>query len=195
MSFDPENPDDAQIFAAATISDPVIESRRFGSGALSLPVYSGSVPSAAAQAVCADVRREIERGSDGIRRLAAMVVEFPWILRLPEMHAHLDQLEGRGERQAIARIIGAPHRGRPHDSRLHIVAIVDALRSIHGCSIKRACELAIEGADPMNSIRGIDVRTMRSRYSEQKARHDRYVGEFYVPGADLMPCPWSPGRR
>ena len=111
------------------------------------------------------------------------------------MHAHLDRLAARGEGQAIARIIGAPHRGRPHESRLHIVAIVDSLRAIHGCGIKRACELAIEGADPMNSIRGIDVRTMQSRYSEQKARHDRYVGEFYVPGAELMSYPWSPSRR
>ena len=125
-----------------------------------------------------------------IRKLGRLVQCFPGVVLCHRRVAEfLDDLWERGEYVAVKRIVGEPHRGRPHESHYPEIAMIDRLLAKGYPSIAAAardlCKLGVFKHPP----------SVQNNYSRYKKDYDVWNKGYRVALGNFQSSPWSSPAR
>ena len=125
-----------------------------------------------------------------VRDLIRLAHDFPNItLRVPEFHEAMNDLMRHGRREAVARIMGWPRRGRKTESHFYLVVLVDRFLE-QGCRSVGEAALRVRGQFGAQLAK--DVAAIRNDYSRYKPLYDLFRASKYVPGEERADARWNP---
>jgi hypothetical protein len=137
-----------------------------------------------------DAVRDCARGGDrpdpkAIRTLARLVEVKPeFAYRVPEFDEYLRWLTERGAATILARIVGHARTGRPRESYLFLVALIDRIQEREDCSVAKAAAIARKRYPQLLPL---SVESIRNRYSEARELYRAVNGTQYASAAGLLP--------
>lgn len=126
-----------------------------------------------------------------IRTLARLIEVRPELAyRVPQLHEYLAWLADKDLGRLTTRIVGDTRPGRPRERYLFLIALVDRIMKLEGCSAAKAADIA---ARRYATFLSMGAEAIRNRYSELRELYQAINGIQYASGNGLLPY-WPPLR-